>query len=143
MQVNNLRSRGFIDDIVLPDENYPESYFKLCHRNYLMESRFDNLIPEIDRKIKEKINLTHEERRRILHSLKFRLAMSRDKIIDRCRVAGDGYCCSRSFFVCCHHAVYNRPMRDVNFNNPEEAAAYLNFLEHLSDTAGKYPGSYS
>ena len=123
MQVNNLRSRGYIDDIVLRDANNPGGHFTLCHKAYLKESRFDHLIPEIDRKIKENINLTHEERRRIMHSLKFQLAMSRDKIFDRCKVAGDGFCCSRSLFVCCHHAVYNRPMRDVNFNNPEEAAA--------------------
>ena len=102
MQVNDLRSRGYIDDIVLPDANNPGSYFTLCHKNYVKESRFDNLIHEIDRKIKENINLTHEERRRIMHSLNFQLAMSRDKIVDRCKVDGDGFCCSRSFFLCCH-----------------------------------------
>lgn len=75
MQGNTiLRSRGYIDDIVLRHANNPESYFKLCHNNYVKESRFDNLINEIDRKIKENINLTHEERRLIMHSLKFKLA---------------------------------------------------------------------
>ena len=136
-----MPKNGFINDVILRDQHVKNSYFKLIHNKYIRFSQYENMefgIKSVDQKISQRINLSEDERRLVLSSLEFNLEFSPDKIESRVDVLGDGYCCVRCFFVCCYHRVNKWPLRDPKFNIPEEASAFLSFLEHLRDVTIEY-----
>jgi hypothetical protein len=66
--------KGYIDDVELYDEFSPSSFFQLIHVNYtkLARGSKEETYSKIDKKIRDHIEITMDERREVLSSLKFR-----------------------------------------------------------------------